>query len=188
MKRIIMLAVLALAADAAGAADLAINGQFDSTLSSWQQAGDPLPIWSPLDVAGAPNSGSGQGASSSMVAADRVFVLTQCIDNLEPARYFIAASGRAASGQAGGRIGVSINGFAVGACAGGGQFASGSYFTPLDLWQRVAFKGGAGNAGNGNLGSIWVRLFVEKTDAGGTLVGNFDDVVVDRILLEEGFE
>lgn len=170
------------------AADLVVNGRFDNDVSSWQTDAPLPPTWTPLDANGASGSGSGAATNASAQAGERIVVLRQCVDNLEPGRYFIAGAGYLASGQVAGRLGISVAGFVGPGCTGGAQLLAGTFVTATDSWQRTTFRGPAGSASNGTLGSVWLRLFVEKDPAGGTLSGNFDDLAVDRILLEEGFE
>lgn len=171
--------------------NLLTNGQFDADLSGWTFP-DATPIWSAFDVNGAANSGSAFGTNAQAAAGARVLVLRQCVLVTQPGFYALAASAFTPAGQVDGGLIFSYRARRNSpACSGGIFNAFGNYMPSVGQWQR--YTSGTFLQIPAPLApdtTVEVLLGIDKTPAGGSFSGYFDDVtlVFDPPIFANGFE
>ncbi len=192
LKRIrqYIFAALVFAPCIASAQNLLANGNFDSDLSGWTFP-DAQPSWSGFDANGALNSGSALGTNAAAAAGARVLVLRQCIAITRPGLYVLGVSAFTPAGQVDGHLLFSYLARANSPDCSGGSFNSGGLFLPsVGQWQR--YTSGTVLQISGPLApdtTVEVLLGIDKTPAGGSFRGYFDDVslALDPIFTN-GFE
>jgi len=165
---------------------LALNGDFATDLTGWVDSGQGEAEWSTLDVDGSPDSGSAQLTSRELVAGQRVYPLSVCIDVKHPGRYFLGSSGRLAPGQGSGRLVFSYAVRMSDDCSGGFHSVGGNFLNTVGSWGQVAAQVTVFEPA----GSIEILLGIEKDAEGGDLHGNIDAVflLLDEGVFANGFE
>lgn len=197
MRAFLLCATLLVAAPAATAQNLVVNGDFDSDLSGWliDPAATPAPIWEDVDIDDPAGSGAVRVSNTSSEAMNRIYPLEQCIRLTEPGQYRILVHGYIPPGQGGGKLVA-------------------SYWLSLDnpdcpQWQGSQEGGGNFIATVGGWGQyervtgivlpspvppnamIKISLGIEKEAAGGSFYGFFDAVSVSALgdsIFEDGFD
>ena len=171
--------LLALTAPAASAQNLVTNAGFDTNVDSWTTQG-PFPggslVWSPLDWAGNPSSGSGFETNDLAAAGLTTYRFSTCMvvpmGTYEFGGHIRFPSGQGTTGRA--YVGLLISGFSF--CTGAGGLitpaANVTTATP-DVWVPLLTQF-ALNQNNQN--AVQVVLVVTKDQAGGTLAAHFDFV------------
>ncbi len=167
------------------------NGGFASNLSGWQELQLPIAqaAWSSADSNNTANSGSVFVLNFSTVAANTVAtVLRQCIALIGPGRHIAMAAALTPSTAVAGSITARLVIRPSSECTGN---ASGvvaiAFQTPSSFWQRDVEYFDVPIAASG-LYSVEVLFDVHKIPADGSYGGFFDDIAVDSIVLDDGFE
>lgn len=137
----------------AAAQNLVVNPNFDVDLSGWTAAGG---VWSPLDLAGSPSSGSATWNNTNASTSGSLYV-TQCIEISGVFEGFYFGSWVfIPSGQTGtGIADLSLAFYSDTACSDYIDGFGGSAMAELDVWRHVNLEGwvptGAGSARIGAL-------------------------------------
>jgi hypothetical protein len=184
----VLLVVMGLPA-CASAQNLLSNGSFDTDLGGWQFK-DATPTWSPMDIDGSPNSGSAYAVNAQASSGTQLVVLSQCVPITLAGAYVVQAWGYAATGQASGHL---VGSYTLDVnhtdCSGGFVALGGNYINSAGQW--ASFNSGAiivTYPPQPSM-SINVALRVDKSDAGGSFAGYFDDVSLVRdTIFDGGFE
>jgi hypothetical protein len=113
----------------------------------------------------------------------RLYPLTQCITP-PPGTYVATVQGYIASGQTSGRLVFSYTAFHGANCTGTLGDIGGQFLAQIGTWQTQTAKFRIFNLPGA---SVLLSLGIEKDDAGGTLQGYFDAVVLDDHLFADGF-
>ncbi len=172
-----LLLVLGLAP--ARAQNLLVNPGFDSDLSGWHPSNAPgliITIWSPLDAAGSPSSGSLLADNLAATANYPVVVGAQCINVTPGQKYWLRAkafipAGQATTGEA------DINAYwGSGTCSSPADpigpidgFSIPTVGHLADVGQVVTAPAGRGR--------VAIQLLDYKHTAGGSLKVYYDDIV-----------
>jgi hypothetical protein len=175
------IAVVAFAAPVLGQ-NLIVNGNFDSSTSSWNFTTPGTFTHNPsLDADGSPTSGSGQLANTSPVAFGTSFA-AQCITTgiSGGSAYDWGAQIRFDTGNtqtATGRANVVVSFFDGASCSGSnlGGFTTPNYISSTtDVWAQNEILNVVAPAG---AVSAQLSLFTNKVEDSGTITVNFDNVV-----------
>ena len=182
------------ASTSASSQNLLANGDFDIDLSGWSTP-EVAPTWSGFDVDGSAASGSAWFANTQASAAVRQVVISQCIPITQTGAYIFGGAAYTPTAQA--STGFLVGGYLVDVhhddCSGGWSAVGGFLMDSLGQWKRYATSGGF------NLplivdslnpkASILVEFSIEKTEAGGSFGGYFDDAYLIRdTVFMDGFD
>jgi len=169
-------AVLALVAPPALAQNLVTNAGFDTNVDFWTPyfSGGTL-VWSPLDWAGNPSSGSGFETNAQAAAAAATHRASTCMIVPTTGVYEVGGHIRIPGGQAStGRASVDLIAWEGPGCQGVASLvtlAGGSVTTATtDVWVPILVQGLSLTQGM----AFQVALTVAKDQAGGTLAAHFD--------------
>lgn len=174
------------AAASAGAENLVQNPGFDGNTTGWVVYSDPnvLAEYSAEDASGDPSSGSASVTNYHPSGGTAVDGFSQCVPVVENVEYRFAAQVKIAAGQGStGDGGITVYWYDSPACdtyISGLSVASDvtGNWTPVSDFQIA--PAGAESA------KVFVKVF--KLDAGGSLNALVDDVVVEPVLFQDGFE
>ena len=157
--------------------NLLSNGDFATDVGGWDYP-DGTPFWSAMDADSAPDSGSAGFTNVAVDAGVRQYVLHQCLPITEPGTYLFSVSAYTPTSQASGNLVMSYIVHPTAACVGGAINAGGDYMPSVGNWKnfRMAFTLGSPLPPNT---SVDIELAVEKTPAGDSLTGYFDNVRLD---------
>jgi hypothetical protein len=172
--RSLLLTLLAASISASALAqNLLLNGNFDTSISSWDQndPGAGTTVFSPLDAGGSASSGSVLVTNNSAPIGGNPGVF-QCRPATPGASYDYGAKARVALGQLELDAYILVNFFANPTCSGSGIGASSAHFTPSGSWQGLTVTGFTAPAGTV---TVSLRLLLFKRVAGGSVTANFDD-------------
>ncbi len=172
---LLLVSVLAAVGGTAAAQNLLVNPNFDANVTGWSFTTPGTFTWdSSLDADSNPLSGSGRLDNTSPVAAGSSFA-AQCVAVTGGSNYDFLAKIRIPSGQSQtGYANVVVNFYNAASCSGsnvGGTASPSVLSTTSDTWvqsQVLAF------AAPGTAVSAQVNLWVNKAEANGSLVVNFD--------------
>jgi hypothetical protein len=142
-----ILLALALAAPSTSAQNLVTNAHFDTNVNSWTtwliNVGSI--VWSPLDWAGNPNSGSGFVTNDSSFSGTEIFKISDCINVPTTGAYEFGAHIRIPGGQATtGTASVATVLWDGPGCSGGNTgFSPGPIVTTAttDVWVPILTQG-----------------------------------------------
>ncbi|MGA9335114.1 MAG: hypothetical protein WBV39_12615 [Rudaea sp.] len=173
------------------AQNLLVNGDFATDLSGWQFP-DATPTWSSFDADGAIGSGSAHGTNAQAGADARVFVLRQCVPISQPGLYVFGASGYTPSGQVAGDLVANYFVTLNSDCSGDTTVNTGGFFLPgVDQWQAYTSGTLLNIPPQSPFPAMAIRisLGVDKSPAGGSFAGYFDNVFLIRDpIFSDGFE
>ena len=172
MKR--LAAVFLLAAGAASADNVLVNGGFASDVSGWTSPPDAFATWVASDATGSPTSGSAQ-VTSIAGQGGTITGLYQCVAAVPGTSYDFGARARvdAATGVT---AFVMLSFFSGAGCAGTELSRSSSDSPPIGSWDLVGGKGATAPDG---AASMRLLLAVQKAAAGGQATALFDDAYLN---------
>ena len=176
VSRFALFLVLAAVGGTAAAQNLLVNPNFDSNVAGWSFTTPGTFTWdSSLDAGSNPLSGSGRLDNTSPATNGTSFA-AQCVAVTGGSTYDFLAKIRIPSGQSQtGHANVVVNFYDGASCGGsnvGGTASPIVLSTTTDTWvqsQVLAF------AAPGTAVSAQVNLWVDKVEANGSFVVNFDD-------------
>ena len=160
-----------------------LNGDFDSNTSNWavEDAGSATLAWSPLDANNSSSSGSILITNTSVGASNGSGVI-QCVTGITAgASYTFGGKVLFPTGQARtGELQIGLRWRDGANCTGNvlGSQPRVSMNTPGAAW--VPLVSGTLVAPSGTVSADFIA-FPTKIEAGGTLVGNFDDLTIQKV-------
>ncbi|HLF56780.1 MAG TPA: hypothetical protein VI942_08045 [Thermoanaerobaculia bacterium] len=164
------------------------NPTFDADILGWYPLGISQIEWSSLDFAASPDSGSARVTNLTVGAGDATGS-TQCVTDPVPEEsYWLRARVWMPGGQNESGGASLIYQIYSGTNCGTGYLTSGFSgevaSADSDIWRCVGlrFDSPAGTQ------SMRIRLSVRKTEAGGSLAANFDDLLLVPALFLDDFE
>lgn len=181
------------AATAARAQNLVVNGDFAANLNGWSFP-DATPAWAAFDVDALPGSGSAYFANTQSGTNTRPYVLRQCISIARKGAYIFGASGYTPNAQpsSGNLVGSYFSDLHNSDCSGGYTAAGGFFMSGVGQWKSYSTSTAQNPALIVSLNpaaSILIELGVDKPTAGGSFGGYFDAVYLIRdTLFQDGFE
>jgi hypothetical protein len=171
--------VLLLFAGSAGAVNLLVNPDFATTVVGWAAESEATLAWSPVDATGSPTSGSALIANISAGAQNGTGIV-QCVDGvIAGATYTFGGRVLFPPGQARtGEMQIGLRWLSAPNCGGSvvGSQPRLNTNTPQSVW--VLLTSAPLVAPPGALSAQFVA-FPSKVEAGGQLVGQFDDLLFD---------
>lgn len=197
MKRIahiLLVGAFASTTHAVNAQNLLVNGDFDADFSGWDTP-ELTPTWASLDADGLNTSGSVWFANTQAGASVRQVVISQCIPITQTGAYLFGGAAYTPTAQA--STGYLFGNYAVDAhhadCSGGYSAVGGLFMTSLGQWTHYATTGGFYPPlivpSLNPQASILIQFAVEKTEAGGSFGGYFDDAYLIRdTVFMDGFD
>ncbi len=173
------------------AQNLVLNGGFDESLIGWENSSTTIMTadWIAADANNDANSGSVQIANTSPTAENGV-TLAQCVPVNSGQSYTYGGKVRIPSGPAQtltNKAVISLRWYSGPDCTTptGGAITTGGSPQSTNVWVSQT---GTANARVGAR-SVEVRALVSKVLAGGTFIGQFDDITLTSpSILENGFD